>query len=329
MKAKRLWLAVGGAAALFLACQINDVECGKECMDYWMDGPHYDDSLYTTDSLHRVIRHFPNPDSSLLKKPVILAVHGFTASTYEWSEFWDWAEQRRVDGIDTTLVSLVLLGGHGRDIGDFQASTWHDWGKPILDEYDSLVAKGYANISIAGSSTGCTLLIHYIEAGEFSKRKVIPRWFFLIDPIVTPSSKILSLVNIVGPILGNSPNTDLDSAERKYWYTNRPQEDLAELYDLLNRVKNELEDGIDLPAGAHAKVWKSKHDGSADPVSALQIYKGLHNADGSRIEVEMVDSRKHVFTRLHGRDPATLSAADSALQMKTFTEMAAKARPSP
>lgn len=321
MKPKRLLFA---AAALFLACQITDVECDKECQDYWMDGPHYDDSLYTTDTLHRVIKHFPNPDSALLKKPVIMAIHGFTASTYEWSEFWDWAEARRLAGVDTTLISLVLLGGHGRDIGDFEASTWNDWGKPILSEYDSLVAHGFKNISIAGSSTACTLLLEYIHQGQFSQRAVVPKWFFFIDPIVTPSSKILSLVKLVGPILGNSPNEDLDSVELQHWYRNRPADELAQLMEIMNRAKNELEDGITLPAQARCKVWKSKHDGSADPVSALQIYKGLYGSDGAHVEVEMVDSRKHVFTRLHGRDPAA-TAADSALQLKTFDEMARKA----
>jgi carboxylesterase len=315
---------LAAAAVLIVACQINDVECDKECQEYWMDGANVNDSLYN-DPSHRVAQRYPAPDSALLKKPVIIAVHGFTASTFEWSELWDWAEQRRLAGMDTTLVSLVLLGGHGRDIGDFQASTWHDWGKPILAEYDSVVAKGYTHISLVGSSTGATLLLQYLAKGEFSKRKVAPRWFFFIDPIVTPSSKILSLANAVGPILGNSPNDDLDSAEKAYWYTNRPAEDLAELYDLINAVKNELEDGITLPAGSQAKEWKSKHDGSADPVSALQIYKGLYGADGAHIEAQMVDSRKHVFTRLRGR--SNVSAADSALQKAVFEEMAAKAAP--
>jgi carboxylesterase len=317
---KALWAAL--AAALLLACQINDVECDKECKDQWMDGGNWrDSSLMDLPHPYLVSARKDSLGDADKLKPVIIAVHGFTASTYEWLELRRFAGDT-VPGAGV-LVSLVLLGGHGRDIDTFQSSTWRDWGRPILAEYDSLLAKGYRNISFAGASTGCSLLLQYLSEGAFRKRDVQPKWFFFIDPIVTPTSKALSLVNFVGGILGNSPNP-MDTAESHYWYTNRPAEDLAQLYELINRVKNELEDGITLPAGTQAKVWKAKRDGSADPVSALQIYKGLSPASGGHIQVEMVDSRKHVFTRLQGRG---LKPDDPAfdLQRKTFREMVDKA----
>ena len=145
-----------------------------------------------------------------------------------------------------------------------------------------------------------------------------PDHILFIDPFVVPVNKMLTLVKIIGPILGNSPST-LDSGEKKHWYTNRPAAQLEQLYDLATQVKNELADGFSAPAGTRCKLWKSDGDKTADPVAALLIYKGLRNADGSRITVEMVHSPLHVFTRLQGRDKVT--AADSALQLNTFMEI--------
>ncbi|GEM_PF-323698 len=318
---KGFWCAAGLALLLLGACQINDVKCDKECMDGWMDyGGSFRDSCAEDTNTHCLVsKRLSAPTSADLGKPVIIAVHGFTASTYEWEEFRNFAEDTAKSN-PGALVSLVLLGGHGRDIDSFQSSTWRDWGRPILSEYDSLVAKHFSNISFAASSTGAALLMQFIADGAFDSRPA-PNRIYLIDPIVVPTSKILSLVDLVGPILGNSPNPG-DSVENRHWYVNRPEEDLKQLYDLINRVKNHLEDGFRLPKSTLAKVYKSKHDNSADPVSALLIYNGMRPSDGGRIDAELVDSRLHVFTRLQGRN-STPSHADSLLQQRAFQEMAA------
>ena len=131
---------------LFSACEINSVECDQKCIDFWMDGPIVNDSCgLAGDSTCLVSRRIPHPDSAAKLKPVVIAVHGYTASTAEWEEFRAYAE----DSLHTANVSKVLLGGHGVDIDGFQSSSWQEWGKPILEEYDSLSAKGYQNISFA------------------------------------------------------------------------------------------------------------------------------------------------------------------------------------
>ncbi len=305
---------ISSVLILASACQINQVTCDQKCIDTWMDGAFVNDTCgLPGNKTCLVSRRTDAPDSATLAKPVIIAIHGYTASTFEWEEFRAHTE----DTVKTVNVSKVLLGGHGRDIDEFQSSTWAEWGKPILEEYDSLKAKGYKNISFACSSTGCALLMAYINGGDF--RDPAPKWVFMIDPIVVPSAKLLALANLVGPILGNSPNPGSDS-ENAHWYVNRPQETLKELYSLINRVKNELEDGITLPKGTKARVYKSKKDGSADPVGALLIYKGMRKADGSHIEVEMENSHLHVMTRLQFRDPPA-SDADYELQHRIFKEM--------
>jgi carboxylesterase len=315
-----------GALAIMLlvlgACEITSVECDDACKTGWMDGGNIRDICADDSTVQCLVsKRFSSPDDSILSKPVILAIHGFTASTFEWSEFKNFADT--IGKPTQALVSLILLGGHGRSIDTFQSSNWQDWGRPILEEYDSLVAKGYKNISLAGASTGGALLLQYLAQGAFSKRQA-PNEFFFIDPIVIPTAKLLSLANLVGPILGNIPDKG-NAEENKHWYVNRPEEDLRQLYELINRVKNQLEDGFELPRTTKAKVFKSTKDGSADPIGAILIYKGLREAGGNHIDVKMVNSRLHVFTRLANRSE-TPSAADSLLQKAVFEEMIARVK---
>jgi carboxylesterase len=320
------------AASLLLACEINPVECDDVCQETWMDGSAKNDTSLV-DTLHHYLiskRKDQISDSAKAVTPVIIAAHGFTASTYEWLELRNYAGDTLRDPADTqspppkALISLVTLGGHGQDIEDFQSSTWKDWGEPIFAEYDALVKLGYKRISIAGASTGCPLILEHVDAGRFDRQP--PVGIFLIDPIVSPTAKMLSLIGVFGPIVGNSPSQG-NELEVAHWYTNRPAEALDELYSLVNRIKNKLEDGITLPKGTQAKVWKAEKDGSADPIGALLLYKGLKPSGGGRIEVEMVNTRRHVFTRLAGRvvPPATLPQEAYDLQKETFDEMLERA----
>lgn len=66
--------------------------------------------------------------------PVLIAAHGYSASTFEWDELRKYADSVK-SGI---LISQVLLGGHGRTYQDFKNSTWRDWQASILNEYKNL-----------------------------------------------------------------------------------------------------------------------------------------------------------------------------------------------
>ena len=147
----------------------------------------------------------------------------------------------------------------------------------------------------------------------------MPREFFLIDPIVVPSDKLLHIVSVAGPVLGNSPVAFTTDVEKRHWYANRPASTLAELNELIELLRGRLEKGFSLPEGARLKCYKAKIDDSADPVTALLIYKGVTGADGSKVDVEMVDSHYHVFTQLATRTGAT--GEDYELQRRVFTEM--------
>jgi carboxylesterase len=283
----------------------------KEMLD---GGTLFDPSIYKPEN-YLVSKAIPNPTPEQAQRPVIIACHGYTATTFEWDELRTWAAGRT-----DFLLSQVLLGGHGRSYDEFRKSTWHDWQSAIMDEYDRLEKAGYKNISLLGSSTSGALLLELVASEKFANRTA-PRNLLLVDPIVIPSDKTLSLINVFGPMLGYV-ETEQSAAEDKVYYRFRPQETLQELQKLLNVVRKDLEKGIRLPQNLSLKVYKSKKDSSTDPVSAVLIYKGVSTADGKPIAVELVESDLHVYTRLNLRDNVT--AKDRANQTMTFTDIVAR-----
>jgi carboxylesterase len=94
---------------------------------------------------------------------------------------------------------------------------------------------------------------------------------------------------------------------------------LKQLLDLTNKTRKDLQVGFKLPSGSKMKVYKSIKDPSADAVSAVLIYKGLKNSDGSNIDVEMLESDLHVVTRLSGRD--NITQHDRDIQTQVFNDM--------
>ena len=285
---KLIYLSI---AVLVLGCSEPDIE------ESFLDGEViYDLSTYQPEN-YLISKNKPNPTLTDLAKPVIIAAHGYSASTFEWQEFQDWASSD-----SSILISQVLLGGHGLDYEAFKKATWKDWYNPIKDEYEALLEKGYTNISFAGSSTGGALLCKLIESKYFDANAV--NYFFLIDPIVIPSNKTLSLVGVLGPMLGyvetgNTPEED------PYWYHFLPQETLKELNNLTTTVRKDLQKGFNLPVGSRMKVYKAAKDPSADPVSAVLLKKGLKTTNNKDIEVEMIETDIHVFTRLDLRQDIT------------------------
>ncbi len=277
----------------------------------WLDGP-FVNSPALTDLSYTVSSRIPHPTPTDLKKPVIIALHGFSATPYEWEEFRDVAQAH-----DDALVSLVLMGGHGRDYKDFKKATWKDWGKPLLEEYTALVKKGYTNISIVASSTGGTLVLEYIHSDFFS-HLLAPKHLFLIDPLVVFGDKSIYFLPYFQFFIGDTRQTNETAEEIKNWYSILPTSALLQLESLASKVKNELGDGIILPAHTSLNVYKSTHDQVVDPISATLIGKGVH-ANHASVNVKMISSDKHVFTRLHGRKLTTPS--DYTIQKSVFEDI--------
>ena len=273
----------------------------------------FDPSLYNPEQF-LVSAKYPNPTAQDLSKHIILAVHGYSATTFEWQEFKDWSNE------STYRISQVLLDGHGRDYNSFKASKWEDWQSAITDEYEKLIALGYTKISIVGSSTGGTLILALIKSGYFNTH-LPPENLFLIDPIVVSSNKLQSVVGIVGPMIVYV-ETDQTAEENKYWYRFRPYQTVNELNDVMTVVRKGLEDGMRLPTGTYFKVFHSLHDPVASTTSTVLIYKGLKTSTGAPIDVQLMDSDIHVFTRLSLRTNVT--PLQRANQLDAFNQIANK-----
>jgi hypothetical protein len=218
---------------------------------------------------------------------------------------------------------LFSVGYHFRHQKQFQPFSrlntgyFHaDYEEPIMTEYNALRAKGYTNINFAGSSTACPLVMDLIKKGKIGDNGM--KHIFMVDPIVIPSDKLLTIIGLVGPMMGYLETT-MTTAEEGHWYHFRPQETLKQLLNLTEKSRKDLQKGYNLPAGIRMKVYKSIKDPSADPVSAVLIYKGLKNSDGSNVDIEMIDSELHVFTRLDGRDSITQHDKDN--QTHVFDDM--------
>ncbi|HEY5591563.1 MAG TPA: hypothetical protein VIK55_11160 [Paludibacter sp.] len=280
-----------------------------------LDGDQiYDPSLAHPEK-YLVSKYISSPTALQKDTPVIIAAHGYTATTFEWDELRSFA-----DSAKTFYVSQVLLGGHGRTYQDFKKATWKDWQSSIMDEYRKLDSLGFKKIYLAGSSTGAPLIINMVKSGFF-ENYTKPKGIFLVDPIIVSSNKTLTLVGLLGPVLGYT-TVNLPTGEQGHWYVYRPQETLKQLMALIDITRNDLQKGIQLPTGTYMKVYKSKSDDTADPVSALLIYKGIQTSNNGNIDVEMINSKLHVFTRLAGREGVT--AADKATQLGVFNEMEAR-----
>lgn len=303
----------------FLLTALLGLSCSKEpaITPTMLDsGTLFDPSVYKPEN-YLISKAIPKPTAEQARKPVIIACHGYSATTFEWDEFRSFLGNR-----PDVYLSQVLLGGHGRSYDDFKKSTWQDWQMAIMAEYDALLKAGYQNISLVGSSTGGALLLELAASGYFAARTA-PRNLLLVDPIVIPSDKSLSLIGLVGPMLGYV-EADQSIAEDKVYYHFRPQETLQQLQKLLNVVRTDLEKGITLPINCQLKVYKSKKDPSADPVSAVLIYQGAKLSNGNPITVELIDSDLHVYTRLNLRDRIT--AKDWTNQTAAFTDLVTRAR---
>lgn len=299
------------ALSIFLAACSAMPEIDDATM---LDGDQIFDLSLTQPEKYLVSSYIPNPTSVQKNTPVIIAAHGYSATTFEWDELRKYADEK-----GTFYVSQVLLGGHGRTYDQFKASTWHDWQQSIKDEYKRLTDLGFKKIFLVGSSTGGPLVMEMFQEGYFDQSGMTkPSGAFLVDPIVASSDKNLTIVELVGPLLGFT-STTMTAGEAGHWYTYRPQETLQQLQSLCDEFRIELQKGITMTPGATLTVFKSEIDDVADPLAAVLIYKGVRLADGTHPKVIMVNSELHVFTRLEGRENVKIS--DHANQLAAFQEM--------
>jgi carboxylesterase len=307
---------------LIIVCSLLALSCEKEptITNAMLDGETIFDPSLNNPEKYLISAKYPSPSAEDRAKHIIIAIHGYTATTFEWQEFADWTQANY--GNDSTYrVSQVLMGAHGLTYGEFQKASWETWVESVKKEYQDLVNLGYTKISLVGASTGTTVLLHLLEDGFFNRLGVQPKNIFFVDGIVVPSIKTQSIANIVGPMIAYI-EVDQSAREDTFWYRFRPQETIQELNKLMKVARKELERGITAPNGTYIKMFHSKNDPVASVTSAQLVYKGLKHADGSNVDIQLLDSDIHVFTRLSLR--TSITDQQRANQLDCFRQMAAR-----
>jgi carboxylesterase len=290
-----------------LACTPIDVRPGT------MDDAETRDPALDSPEAFLVSAKYPSPTERQKQTPVVIAAHGFQASTYEWVEFQRYAEARGV------LFSNVLLGGHGRNTEVWSRSTWREWAEPLVAEYERLSALGFENISVFCSSTGCTLTLTSLAEGALAN--VTPmKNLVMVAPFLVPQNELLYQARVVGPVIWNLPSAQT-AREEEMFYHNRPYVVFIELVDAITAADNALAAGaVPFPAGAKAFIFRADEETTVAPVSADKIIAGLGATDG--VELIEYESKHHIFTRKDGRkSDDQLTAEERELGIEPWSEL--------
>lgn len=102
---------------LFLASCSNE----PTITDSLLDGDVIFDPSINNPEGYYISAKYPSPTQEDLDKHIIIAIHGYTATTFEWKEFVDWTNSTFND-TGSYRISQVLMGAHGTTYDDFKAS---------------------------------------------------------------------------------------------------------------------------------------------------------------------------------------------------------------
>lgn len=275
-----------------------------------LDGTLIQDSSLMFPEKFLVSHQYPSPNDSLKNVPVVICLHGFSGSTPEWKEFRTFLRAHNAG-----MASLVLMGGHGRNYHAFMNSTWKDWQQPVLDEYLRLTNKGYTNISLAGASTGGTLILELLASDKL-KQLPDPNQVFLVDPFIVPGRKALRYVDVLKYFVAYV-ESGINTYEEGSWYNYRPANALVELQRIVSISQENLKQGVTLPKDTQLSLYKSTKDEDADFKAVAVIKQGIKSP--SKLRIMVVDSEKHVFTRLNMRNKVSKKDLDN--RSKAFIDM--------
>lgn len=263
----------------------------------WMDSPETAD-VSLSDPTYLV----SNNHISDKNKPVFIAIHGYSASTAPWLSFKEYVKQH-----SDAEVSMVLLGAHGRNIYAFRDSTWQEWREPILQEITALKQLGHTNINIIAASAACPLVLTLIYEKLLIEGDI--NNIIFIDPFIISANPMFKHVgkwwaNLVQNQSGYQKNTTL---ERQHWYNNNPMGAIKELKKLNDYTRLILDQTLQLPKDFDLYIFQSNGDPVSDPKGASYLLSQLKPFQ----ELNIIDSKHHVFTREFGRSQWNQSDADS------------------
>jgi len=225
------------------------------------------------------------PTEAQKAAPIVVAVHGFGATEFETQLA---ADVLRAAG---TPCSQVLLGGHGTSLADFATTTWEDWQRPFVAEYQALVAKGFKDVRILATSTGVTLTLDGLARGLIAP---VPQRIAFVAPLidVAPENRLVGYAPLLRLIGTTGRFSEQSGTAKGNWYAFKPAKQYEQLIDAIEVVKARLRaQGLTLPDATRVQIYQSKGDTTVDPKGAEALKRGLKGGD---VRLEYVDSTIHV-----------------------------------
>lgn len=260
-------------AALTLA-----VAAGSGCAYFaTYDDADLDSGLHPIPSV-LLSRTHPTPTDADRDRPVVIAAHGFSSTSWEAGPLTESLAKRGI------RVSAVTLGGHGTSLEDFRRSDWRAWGAPMLAEYKALRAQGYRKIAIAGHSTGATLWLRALADGTLG---TVPERMIFVAPLIefAPKTRGIYFAGLF-PWVGIRGITRPVNGESKgRLYHVRPVEALQNLAELTTGVRRELTTGLPLPARTRVLVIQGDGDDVVDASGTRLLTTGLIGAQTRLVTV--------------------------------------------
>lgn len=266
----------------------------------------------------KLVSALPTPDSASRSLPVVIAVHGFTASTFETTPV---AEYLRGKGF---LVSQVLMGAHGVSLDEFKASTWRTWEIPVLEEYQKLMTLGYKNIGFVTASTGGSVVMELYTSGQLVPA---PTRISMVAPLLDFADKRIGIMGILQALGASNKPSKATGNSFGHWYSDWSIRQLRELQDLTEIMKSRLRGSIPLPDNAKIQIFQSMGDKVVDPFSADIWTNGIK---GGLVSLYRLDSDLHVPIGqefIDDKGVNTWTAKDRATKTRIFEQIEAWQKP--
>jgi carboxylesterase len=240
-----------------------------------------------------VSNKYSNPPSALKQYPVIICIHGFGSSPFEWEEFASYAQENEC------LVSNIFLGNH-KSLKEFANSSWQSWLNSVKKEYLRLTKIGFENISICASSTGATLVLHALNNKVFQPSLPL-KHVIMVDPLVDINEKLIYKLPYIKNIIFDIP-VPTKSKEKGNWIPKRPVNTVIQLLDLISKTKHLLNSKLTALSHVKITIYNSTNDPVINHNSADTIVNAFKQNYVAKIDHYKMDSDLHVFSRLKGRD---------------------------
>lgn len=240
-----------------------------------------------------VSKKYSNPPAALKQYPVIICIHGFGSSPFEWEEFASYAQENEC------LVSNIFLGNH-KSLTEFENSSWQSWLDSVKKEYISLTKIGFENISICASSTGATLLLHALNNKVFQPSLPL-RKLIMVDPLVDINETLIYKLPYLKNVIFDIPVVTT-AKEKGNWIPKRPVNTVVQLLDLISKTKTLLNSKFTALNHVKLTIFNSKNDPVIKSNSADTIVTAFKRNYIAKVDHVKIDSDLHVFSRLKGRD---------------------------